>query len=193
MPPKQTYTKEIILEAAERLMKAHGFESVNARSIAKELSCSTQPIYSYFATMEELKTELYDVVTRKYMESINAKKDEKDFFKFATNVFISTAKNDRHLYRFIYNSHNFDGKSLDELLNDYETNRVICDKLKEVYSLTEEQGKMLFFKIWFFVYGISTMLASNKPNIPDEELYSLVNGTIGDIIRSTLSGLETAQ
>lgn len=188
MPPKQNYTKEMILQTADKIMREKGFETVNARSLAKELGSSTQPIYSYFATMVELKTELYAMVTKQYMESINARKDEEDFLRYATNIFILTAKNESNLFRFIYNSNNFDNLSLQELLSEYETNRIICDRLTEEYSLSAGQGQTLFFKIWFFVYGVSTMLASNKLNISEDEAFALVYGTIGDIIRSTVSG-----
>ena len=43
-----------------------GFSAVNARSVAKKLGCSTQPIYFSFKNMDELKTaltELYSAVS----------------------------------------------------------------------------------------------------------------------------------
>ena len=45
MAPRQKITKEMILEATFRLTREHGFEQVNARSLAAELGCSTQPIF----------------------------------------------------------------------------------------------------------------------------------------------------
>jgi AcrR family transcriptional regulator len=184
VPPKQSYTRERILQAAETIMKRDGFEIVNARSLAKELGCSTQPIYSVFKKMEDLKTELYTVVVNQFMETVNAKKEEEDFLNYATRVFIMTAKNDSHLFRFIYNSHNFDGKNLHELLSEYETNRLICERLTKDYSLSEKQGQTAWWKIWFVVYGISTMLATNKLSISDAEVFSLVQSTISDIIKN---------
>ena len=55
MAPKQIITKEIILEAAFKITREMGFENVNARSLAKALGCSTQPIYSRYTNMDELK------------------------------------------------------------------------------------------------------------------------------------------
>lgn len=191
MPPKQSYSKEMILQAADKIMRRDGFETVNARSLAKELGCSTQPIYSWFNKMEELKTEMYTTVTNQFMATVNMKKDDDDFLNYATRVFIMTAKNDSHLFRFIYNSHNFDGKSLDELLSEYETNQLICERLTKDYSLSEKQGRTAFYKIWFFIYGISTMLASNKLNISDTEVFELVQGTVADILKNTRNEGET--
>ena len=44
MPPKVKITKENIVETAIELIKKEGEVSLNARSIASSLGCSTQPI-----------------------------------------------------------------------------------------------------------------------------------------------------
>lgn len=58
MPPKQRITREMILERSFIMFSQEGMESVNARSVAKALNCSTQPIFSYFSGMEDLKNAL---------------------------------------------------------------------------------------------------------------------------------------
>jgi len=58
MPPKQRITREMILESAFIMFCNEGMESVNARSVAKALGCSTQPIFSYFTGMQDLKSAL---------------------------------------------------------------------------------------------------------------------------------------
>ena len=56
MPPKQRITREMILETSFAMFCRDGMEAVNARSVAKALNCSTQPIFSYFAGMDDLKS-----------------------------------------------------------------------------------------------------------------------------------------
>lgn len=58
MPPKQRITREMILESAFVMFVNEGMETVNARSVAKALGCSTQPIFSYFTGMQDLKSAL---------------------------------------------------------------------------------------------------------------------------------------
>ncbi|MBP3368131.1 MAG: TetR/AcrR family transcriptional regulator, partial [Clostridia bacterium] len=55
MPPKVKITKEDIVKTALELVRAEGEEALNARSIAAALGCSTQPIFSNFETMDELR------------------------------------------------------------------------------------------------------------------------------------------
>ena len=58
MPAVKKVTREKIVDAAVRVLQEDGYSAVNARSVAKKLGCSTQPIYSEFQNMEELKAAL---------------------------------------------------------------------------------------------------------------------------------------
>jgi len=55
MPPKVKITREEIIAAAVSIVRRSGAEAVNARDVARELNCSTQPVFSNFETMEELR------------------------------------------------------------------------------------------------------------------------------------------
>lgn len=59
MPPKAKITREMILNAALAITQKEGFEAVNARSIAGRLGCSTRPIFTCYAGMEELKRDFF--------------------------------------------------------------------------------------------------------------------------------------
>ncbi|MDE7079173.1 MAG: TetR/AcrR family transcriptional regulator, partial [Clostridia bacterium] len=68
--PKQTVDKDQILKNALQMTRENGFESVNARSVAKRMGYSVQPIYSYFNNMETLKQEVYGAAMKFYNEFI---------------------------------------------------------------------------------------------------------------------------
>lgn len=55
MPPKIKVTRESIVATAVDLVRSEGAQALNARRIAAALGCSTQPIFSNFAVMDELK------------------------------------------------------------------------------------------------------------------------------------------
>ena len=58
MPAVRKVSKEQIIDAAVAILRDEGFSAINARSVAKKLGCSTQPIYLSFKSMDELKTAL---------------------------------------------------------------------------------------------------------------------------------------
>jgi len=55
MPPKIKVTKDEIINNAIEIVRKDGEQSINARTIATQLNCSTQPIFSNFATMDDLR------------------------------------------------------------------------------------------------------------------------------------------
>ena len=57
MPAAKKVSKEKIVEAAVDVLRDGGFSAINARSVAKKLGCSTQPIYFSFKNMDELKAD----------------------------------------------------------------------------------------------------------------------------------------
>ena len=60
MPAVRKVSKEQIIDAAVEVLRDDGFSAINARSVAKKLGCSTQPIYFSFKNMDELKAALKD-------------------------------------------------------------------------------------------------------------------------------------
>ena len=68
MPPKTRVTPEDILAAAIALVRESGAEALNARALAKKLNCSTQPIFSNYSGMEELKAEVTGAAKKLYRQ-----------------------------------------------------------------------------------------------------------------------------
>ena len=66
MPAKKQITKDAIIKAAIDIVREHGIDAVNVRSLAKKLKCSTQPIYLSFKGMDELKQELIKSAEKAY-------------------------------------------------------------------------------------------------------------------------------
>lgn len=64
MPPKIRVEKEDIIKAAAEIVREKGISSLNARAVAAKLGVSTQPIFSNYSTMEELKKKCWNTRTR---------------------------------------------------------------------------------------------------------------------------------
>ena len=58
MPAARRISRYEIIDAAVEVLRDGGISAVNARSVAKKLGCSAQPIYLSFKSMDELKTAL---------------------------------------------------------------------------------------------------------------------------------------
>ena len=70
MPPKAKISKEMILNTVLDITRESGFETVNARSIANKLQCSTRPIFTCYENMEELKKEFLTFAYEYYKQYV---------------------------------------------------------------------------------------------------------------------------
>lgn len=105
MPPKKQIFKEQIIDTAFKMVQKDGYDLLTTRKLAKELFCSTQPIYQAFANMSELKKELI----KKAKETIVAyllESNEKQLPKELQYIFsyIQFAKVEKHLFQLIFTS-----------------------------------------------------------------------------------------
>ena len=55
MPPRVKITRDDIINTAVGIVRTSGAQAINARAVASILNCSTQPIFSNFATIDELR------------------------------------------------------------------------------------------------------------------------------------------
>ncbi len=77
MPSKTKITKEMILDSALKMVRANGFDSINARKLAEQLDCSTQPIFSNYPSMEALKEDILRYASSVYIEFITTNMQKK--------------------------------------------------------------------------------------------------------------------
>ena len=70
MPLKLNITREVILEHALNLIKEHGTDKLNARSLAAHIGYSTQPIFSIYKSMGELWDDIAKKAEAIYSEFV---------------------------------------------------------------------------------------------------------------------------
>ena len=60
MPPKPKFNKEEIVYAGLDIAREKGISEVKARDVGDKLGCSSRPIFTFFASMEELQKAVED-------------------------------------------------------------------------------------------------------------------------------------
>lgn len=172
MPPSVKLKKEDIIEKAFELTRKNGFENITARSLAKELDCSTQPIFSSYENMDTLKRDVYKKAQTFFEEFMNV--DSKNEYPHFLNMgikYLELAKHERHLFKLICMSDNF--------------------KLKSLYDLAGDnipiQNKKQFVKMWIFTHGVASIIATNNTDIDDDEIKNLLIEVFMDFGQSELN------
>lgn len=105
MPPKKEITYDFILKKAYEITRENGFESISARSLARELHCSTQPIYHEFSDMQNLKLEITKMAWARLIEFIQtgSREDVPEDLQIILN-YIRFALQEKKLFQLIIGS-----------------------------------------------------------------------------------------
>lgn len=108
MPPKKQICKEQIIDKSYEIVRKKGFESLTARLLAKELNCSTQPIYMSFSDMNELKNTLAEkciTFMMQYIENYSIKKYPPLLSRILG--YVQFANEEKYLYQLMFSTQIF--------------------------------------------------------------------------------------
>lgn len=168
MPPRAKITKEMIVDAAFEVARESGVENVNARTVSQKLGCSTQPVMWHFKTIADIKKAAYekaDGFHTEYILNIHSNDPMKDI---GLN-YIRFAATEKNLFRFIFQSDEFSGKSLSDLIDGAEFMPIYEILSQETHTDTEK-AKKIFKSLFLYVHGYASMLANNAMQYDEEEM-----------------------
>ena len=169
MAPRVKITKEDIIEAAIELVRQRGALALNARNLATTLNCSTQPIFSNFSSMEELRMvviEQADWMCNQYIKR-EVKSGVYPSYKASGMAYIRFAKEERELFKLLY----MRDRSAEVVPKEMELGDEMKSLLHENTGLTGAEAEFFHLEMWAFVHGIATMFATGFLNL-DWELVS---------------------
>ena len=147
MPAVRRISRDAIVDAAVEVLREGGFSAVNARSVAKKLGCSTQPIYSSFQNMDELKAALraraIALHTQRVQDSLRAHEGNDTRYSSYGMGFVKFAAEEKQLLSMIGSVDLSDGTAITLTYLDRFTVRMPWDadlgyKLENVRRVVDE-------------------------------------------------------
>ena len=102
MAPKNKFTKEEMVEAALRVVRAKGADGLTAKNIADALGTSTQPIFTAFGSMDGIRREVYAAAVSVYDRYTNEGLKENIPFLGVGKQYIRFAREEPELYRLLF-------------------------------------------------------------------------------------------
>lgn len=170
MPPKVKITRQDILKTALALLKTDGNGAINARNLAAALSCSTQPIFSNFASMEELDEAIKQEAYTRYLSFIQSEIESEKYPKYKAfgMAYIRFAKEEKELFKLLFMC-----EREDKDLSPSADFKASVDMLMEQNGITREKAELMHLEMWACTHGIGAMLATSFLSL-DEELISRI-------------------
>lgn len=163
MPPKIRITRQAITDAAFTLVRQRGIEEMNARELAKQAGCSTQPIFSTFHSMEEVQEEVRSRTAdllQTYLERYS--REDNPLFQLAF-AYYYFAKEEAHLFTMLFR------KDSKNLICERMTAEATVQKISEDSGLDMNYSAALCRNFFFYVHGIaaSVVWSAGAP-VPSE-------------------------
>lgn len=172
MPPKQKYTQQSILDAAFEIMRTKGIDAVGSRQVADKLNSSTQPIFSYFKDMEDLKQALIRKAKDLYSTYVQKGLKYEKPFKGTGIEYINFAKDEPELFKLLFMSAY--KHEINSFLDFDDNKDIVLQSLMEYSGLEKESAEKLYFMMWIFTHGIAVMCATDTMTFTEEEVSNLL-------------------
>ena len=169
MPAVKKVSREEIVEAALEVVRDGGFSAVNARSVAKKLGCSTQPIYFSFRNMDELKAALIERAAQMHeqrvRDSLRAHEGNDSRYSSYGMGFVQFAAEEKQLFRWLY----LEGEQLGPYQNDIRLPEVI-GVIMEEFGYGEDVARRFHQDMTYFTYGLAILANTGHLPLTETEL-----------------------
>ena len=184
MPPKTKVSKEEILSAAVELVRQNGENALNARNIARSLGCSTQPIFSNFIGMDELRAAVKERANILYQNYLAADMTAGKYppYKASGMAYIRFAKEEPELYKMLFINPDKKGESMLETLSGIRL--IVINSIEKTYRFNEKESKRLFRDLWLVAHSISTLCVGGICPYSDEEIAKILTSFSVSICKS---------
>ena len=173
MPPKQRITREMILETSFAMFCREGMEIVNARSVAKALNCSTQPIFSYFAGMDDLKNALEEKARQLFEAGIaDAIASDRPLYQ-GCMAYFRYAMNQPNLFRQLFLIKRESAPDNLAAINEAMIEKAV-KPLAEKAGVSVDAAEKQCVKLWVFTHGVASLAAMGLLQVSEEDVEDML-------------------
>jgi AcrR family transcriptional regulator len=145
-----------------------GVVHLSARNVAQELGSSTAPVYSNFASMEELENEVFRLAGRKFLDFTRVQYTDNPFLNMGIGV-LHFARECPHWYFAMGTQERVARFSmqnvLDSMLDD-------LDQVEQLQGVDPRERRVLLHKMGTFTHGLAWDICTRS--VTDQEMEGVV-------------------
>ena len=183
MPPKVTFAKEKIIDAAFEIYKDTGLESISIRKIAAKLGSSIAPIYSNFKSIDEVKKSIMEKTLNILIQYTEQEYSSSAFLNIGLGL-LNFAREYSVLYKELFINSNEYSYLTDEF---FAKNLEHMKKDSMLNGLSDEEMKRILEKIRLFTHGLAALICSGSmQRKSDEYIHELLKEAGEDIVGYTI-------
>lgn len=177
MPPKVKISKEKILNTSLNMIIAKGYRSVNIKSVAQSLGCSTQPVSWHFGNMDNFREELLNTAIIYVNKKMMSDFDEplKSLWHIGVS-YIDVAFNEPNLFRFVYMGESgiYTRGGFSSILTD-KGNSELIERLSSDLAADKDKVGAFVQKLIIYTHGIASLIVAGVINADPKTALLMLN------------------
>jgi AcrR family transcriptional regulator len=193
---RNLYRREDVVAAALEVVREHGFAQLSARRVADRLGASTAPVYSNFASMDELARAVKLAIADLVLAETAVPRSGEPFLDMGVGV-LEFARQHPELYNAVFLTGRDDADA-DAGLRVTQVLLERMSRLEGLATLDPVERRILLRKMAVFTQGLAVhVTAGHTDGVSWEEVLALLNevgrAVIADAFRQPpRSAAETA-
>ncbi len=157
MPPPVNFTRERVIQAALDIVEEGGMALISARNIAARMKASTAPVYSHFASIDELRRHTLRQAVQVLLEYIKRPYTGRVFLNIGTGICMFATEH-REFYRALFLEHHESRDIVDEFQEKMEKRLEQDQRFRE---LPLNAKRSMLRKMWIFTHGLATLACAD--------------------------------
>lgn len=187
--PKQRITREMVVDAAFEIARSEGIGQVLVKRIAEALKCSVQPIYTYCASMDELRAAVAEKAAAHMQAYMAQHIDPSDPFRSTGFAYIRYASEEPHLYQLFLQRKRPWVHTLTDLYQQDADPR-IPQRIAQGLDIPIEQATALHLNMLVFTTGVGAIIASCPEGLPEAELTQRLESAYQAFVQQAIKSKE---
>lgn len=153
-----------------------GYSSINIKSLAKKIGCSTQPISWHFGNMENFRNALTEYALKYANEKMRSASEGMSAFSNVGTGYIDIAFDEPHLFRYLYMSgeSGYHAGGFD-ILTTADENSAMVEQIAKQFGISADKVNEFFRNTIIYTHGLACFVVSGLIKATKEELYAMVN------------------
>lgn len=175
MPTRPQIPKEMILQHALEMLIQDGYSTINIKTLAKRIGCSTQPISWHFGNMENFRNALTDYALNYANEKMLSASEGMSAFSNVGIGYIDIAFDEPNLFRYLYMSGDsgYYAGGFD-MLTTADTNSAMIKQIANQVGVSVDKVSDFFRNTIIYTHGLACFVVSGLLKSTKEELYAMV-------------------
>lgn len=168
MPPRVSFTREMVLDCAFKIVRGEGLGALSARRIAEGLGCSTRPVYAHFESMKAVEEAVLQKARAYALDYFvrDVENSGSPFLDLGMRYF-RFSLDERELFRLLY----MEGGMSDALDTAGKHFFPLLDHMKKdprLAGLDEAGLKRIGTSSWIYTHGLIALIYAARPENGEE-------------------------